>query len=574
MIGTASNRNILHRLGDALNAYKGLPTPAQLYPPQQSTGQSFITFPGWDYLEKNAPGNARDERRVKTALQSTSVFSNVQAIANEFAGAEFLMKERKGERLEDIENHELEVLWEAPNPHMGRSFLMSYWAWSYTLAARAYLYWLPAGGAIREVWPIPPFMIRPLPSTQEFIGGYAFKARPDADPILIPSEYITYSHSVNLFDMRDGMSFLVAAMVDINSEIAESLWNQNFFDEQNGIPDGLITVQKDTLDPDLMRIRQELRDFFGGTRRGVAVARTGEMDYKPFGRSQKDVEFKEGLLLASKRIDRAMGFPEGYWSETANRANAEQARATMISGAVRPLHIRLVEDMNAGVVRRFYGEQYRATFKDILPEDRTIKIQEMNARKDYWTIDELREADGKDKIGDLRGDMLIAEIAKGVPTPTSIPSQEQEDALAEQEAALPPEEPPPPPTEAPPSQALPVAPEAIPAEGTAPVKAVVQPEFRAMIATMRAGGDHGMELRRWEHKALKYLGQGKPAKMMQFESTVIPAAEHARISVALKAAQTPADVIAAFKAAAKPKIAVDDARIKAAAVIVKRVKSG
>jgi hypothetical protein len=35
MIGTVYNRNLLHRLGDALNAYKGLPTPGQLYAPQQ-----------------------------------------------------------------------------------------------------------------------------------------------------------------------------------------------------------------------------------------------------------------------------------------------------------------------------------------------------------------------------------------------------------------------------------------------------------------------------------------------------------------------------------------------------------
>lgn len=32
----AYNRNLFHRLGDALAAFtKGVPTPAQLYPPQQ-----------------------------------------------------------------------------------------------------------------------------------------------------------------------------------------------------------------------------------------------------------------------------------------------------------------------------------------------------------------------------------------------------------------------------------------------------------------------------------------------------------------------------------------------------------
>ncbi len=450
MIGTVFNRNVLHRLGDAINAWKGLPTPSQLYPPQMSMQGGFTSFPGYDVLARE--GGSRDEARVKKALLSPTVFANVQAIANEIASAEIVVKERVSDTLEDVDNHPLELLWEAPNPHMGRSFLMSYWAWSYTLASRAYLYWLPAQGEIQEVWPIPPFMIRPLPSTQDFIGGYAFKARPDTDPILIPSEYITYSHSVNLFDIRDGLSFLAAAMVDINSEIAEALWNQNFFDEGNGVPDGLITVGKDTLDIDLMRIRSELRDFFGGTRRGVAVARAGDMDWKPFGRSQKDVEFKEGLALAAQRIGRAMGFPDGYWSDIANKANAEAARATMIAGAVWPLLVRLHEDMNAGIIKRWYGEQYRAQFKDIRPEDRTLILKELDAHKSHWTIDELREADGKEPIGDVRGLMLVAELAKGVATPASKPSQVTEDYLAEQEAALaPPEEEAP--AEAPPPEA-------------------------------------------------------------------------------------------------------------------------
>ncbi len=620
MIGTASFQpNVFDRLANAWRGFKALPTPSQLYPPgQQSSSAGYIAFPGWAQVEKDA--GQRDERNVRKALQSPTVFANVQAIANEIASAELIIKERVNDGLEDVDNHPLELLWEAPNPHMGRSFLMSYWAWSYTLSSRAYLYWLPAGGEIQEVWPIPPFMIRPLPSGKDFIGGYAFKARPETDPILIPTEYITYSHSVNLFDVRDGLSFLAAAMVDINSEVAEALWNQNFFDEGNGVPDGLITVGRDTLDSDLIRIRSELRDFFGGTRRGVAVARAGDMDWSPFGRSQKDVEFKEGLALAAQRIGRAMGFPDGYWSDIANKANAEAARATMIAGAVWPLLVRLHEDLNAGVVRRWYGEQYRAEFKDIRPEDRALKLQELTFYAQIETLDELRKRIGADEIGDVRGMMLLAEIAKGIATPTSAPSQETEDILAEQEAEQAEEEPieeETPPEAGPPAQAPPIgeapaseeapaggggvpegapmkadimqphktwdinrdgqrgkleafivvseAPEAAPVEGEAvPVKMtpgliesltvidtaaaqqrtrVFDDAARKLDADMLRDGD----IARWRGKATKALRAGKSAAV-KFESASIPADEHARISAALRDAQTATDVAQAFKA--------------------------
>jgi HK97 family phage portal protein len=492
MIGTYQ-KNILHRLGDALSALKGLPPPGALY---QSTGgqtTGYISFPGWQQYERDN-GNNRDEANVRTALQSAWVFADVQAIANEFSAAELIVKERTGAKLEDIDNHPLEMLWEAPNPHMGRSFLCSFWSQSYTFVGKAYLFWVTdSAGQLAEVWPIPPFMVKPIADVQSFIKGYAFKSRPDADPILIPPEYVTFSHSVNLFDVRDGMSFLAAALTAIKGDIAASQWNLNYFADNNAVPEGLISVSKETLDTDLSRVRQEIRDFYGGTKRGVAVARAGDLDYKAFGRSQKDMEFSQSREFASREIGRTMGFPDGYWSETANRANAEQARATMISGAVWPLLVRLAEDLNAQMIPRWYGKQYRAEFKDIRPEDRQLKLSELQAYSQFMPIKRLLEFIGQEPLGDIRDEMLIAEINKGAPTPGSSPAQELEaeqqakdEAAAQAQAAAieagQAEEPPP--EDAPIEGEME---EPAPAEEELPIKAQDASE-RAMFAKMGASG--------------------------------------------------------------------------------------
>ncbi len=364
MRGTISNLNIFDRAA------------AALYPPSSYGVQTgYMTFPGWDYLDRQA--GVQDQERVKLAMQSVWAYSDIMTIANELSAAELMVMERMGEKLEDVPNHPLELLWEAPNPHMGRSFVVSYWAQSYTYTGEAYLYWVPGADGPAEVWPIPPFMIKPIPDEQEFIRGYMFKAKQDATPIIIPADYVTYSHSVNLFDIRDGLSFLNAAMQAIRPDLAMAAWNLNFFDTGNGLPDGAINVNKDMLDTDISRVRQEMREFFGGTQRGIAVLRAGDAKYEMWGRSQKDMEFQSGRDASSKEIDRALLFPEGYWSETANRANAEQARATMIAGAVWPLAVRLAEDLNISVVPRWYGEQYRVQFKDIRPEDRELKLKEV-----------------------------------------------------------------------------------------------------------------------------------------------------------------------------------------------------
>lgn len=586
-------------------AWKAAPTAADLYPPGAGAAGAPtwpIVFPGWDKLwGDQAQGNRQDEQRARTAVSSPWVFSDVTAIANEMSAAELIVKERKGLKLEDVDNHELEVLWESPNEHMGRSFLTAFWAWSYTLSGKAFLYWMPSGGMIREVWPIPPFMIQPVPATQEFIGGYLFKATAQSKPILIPREFITYSHSVNIFDIRDGLSFLAAAMLGIKADLAAEQWNLNNFSENNAVPDGIIAVPRDTLDQDLERVRMEIRAFFGGTRRGVAVARAGDLDYKPFGRSQKEMEFIQLRQFSEKEIDRTLGFPQGYWSERANRANAEQARATMIAGAVWPLLVRLAEDMNAQTIPRWWGDQYRVEFGDIRPEDRDLKLKELAFYAQIETIDELRQRIGDKAIGDVRGLMLLKELEKGAGTPTSAPSDAIEDELAEREAeaaaqappeeeALPDEQEPPPEGETPAIEAAPAIEEGAPSEEeAAPLKTaeLTQKVFR-LVDGMRAqqetdavmtleeataqyaAGDtafdrriaetaHWLEsaankalsdivlldLAAWRRKAIKAVKVGKSADV-RFESSVIPRDTQASIRAALTAAADADSVVKAF----------------------------
>jgi HK97 family phage portal protein len=548
MIGTY-RPNLFHRLGDAWSALKGVPIqPGALYPPpQQNRSSGWINWEGWPAFEKQGQNeNQRDLARARVAVTSPWVFADIQAIANEFSTAELIVKERRGDKLEDVDNHPLELVWQSPNEHMGINLVMAFWAWSYVLSSKAYLYWVPdlTGTSIMEVWPIPPWMIQPIPDKDQFIRGYAFKSSQYGDSILIPPELITYSHSVNLFDLRDGMSFLVAADTEIKADIAASIWNLNFFDENNGVPDGLIGLDPAALDQDVERVRMELRDFFGGTKRGIAVARSNDLKYQPFGRTQKDMEFGAGREFASKVIGRTLGFPDGYWSDLANRANAEQARRTMISGAVWPLLVRLAEDMNAkrrGIVQRWYGEDFRVEFRDIRPEDKESKRAELQAYQPFVTINELREMIGQEPLDDVRGLMLVAEITKGAPLPGTPAAQELEDLQAEkdeaaaQEAAAAVES----------GEAEMPEEEAALDENGEPLPDDIAPEEAAPMEEempMKAIDDLAL----WERKALKSFKRFRKADVA-FETNAIPLPDQVEIHAALKAADSPDAIKAAFR---------------------------
>jgi HK97 family phage portal protein len=550
------NRNVFHRLGDAWQAFKAAPEPGLFYPPGPNRGQStgWINWRGWPEFEAQAQDEGRrDMIRARTAVTSPWVYSDVRAIAAEFSTSTLIVKERRGDKLEDVENHPLERLWESPNEDLGRSFVMEWWAWSYVLVGQAYLYWVPdtAGSLDKgEVWPVPPWMIRPIPDKDNFIKGYAFRSSDHSPMTIIPPEMITYSHSVNLWDIRDGLSFLVAADTEIKADLAASMWNLNFFSENNGVPDGMIGLDPNALDQDVERVRMELRDFFGGTKRGLAVARSNDLKYTQFGRTQKDMEFGAGREFASKVIGRTLGFPDGYWSDLANRANAEQARRTMISGAVWPLLVRLAEDMNAarrGVVQRWYGENFRVEFKDIRPEDKESKRAELVSVQPFYTLNELRELTGQEAFepDDPRGLMLVAEIAAGTPlpgTPAAIMLEElqaEKDEAAAQEAAAAAEEAGGLEEELPDDamledEPLPddIAPED---EALMEEEAPIEDEFKALA-----------DLRAWETKALHDMKR-KGRVYRTFESDVIDADEHARISAALADADSVEAVKAAFK---------------------------
>jgi HK97 family phage portal protein len=532
VIGTASQSTWLSRVGATFAAFDAAwkargPTPAQLYPAQQGMSYYPLTFPGWEALEARGASGGLDEQRARTAIQNPWVYRNINAIAHEVSTAELIVRERTEGGEEEVENHPLEVLWENPNPYMGRSFLMQFWTWQLLLSGEAYLYLMPSGDGIAEVWPVPSFMMAPIPDAKAFIAAYAFRARPGDTPIRLDERYIVYSRLPNPFDIRRGLSPLVAAMVDVEGDQAMARWNANFFSNENAAPTGIMSVPKDTLDPDLAKVRQEMWDFFGGSKRRVAIARAGDLAWTAIDRSQKDMEFLNARMFNAKLIDTIFSIPEGFWAKDATRANSEGAKATMIENAVWPKLVLLSEDLNAQCVPLWYGDGVRAHFDDIRPRNRALELEEFKAYQAVRRIDELRAMIGDEPIGDVRGGMLVAEIAKGAPTPASEPSLETEEVISEMEAEAA--------AEMPAEEELPPEPGM---EEAAPVEDEALPTDEEMIKAL--------DLRRWETKALKALRLGK-SPAVRFESTTIPQDEHARIQAALGTATDATQVRAAFR---------------------------
>lgn len=368
------------------------PGPAALYGRSGGNGLATypMSFPGWNSAG-GVKGEQTTEGRAKVAAANAWVYSDIRAIANEFSDAELKVQERKGEKKVDQEAHAFEVLWDHPNEFMSRVFLMQFWAWQIELFGEAYFYMAPDEDGVAEVWPIPSAMIRPEGDEQEFIRYYVFQSAPDKPRYHIDPAYICYSRLPNPFDARRGMAPILALFDAVLTDEAMQEWNKRFFDTSNAVPSAVISVAKDTQEPDYLRAREEIKEFFGGTRRGALITRAGDIDVELLSYGHKEMDFLEGRELSRAEIDRVLGFPEGFWAKDATRANSEGAKATMIENAVHPLHMILQEDLTAQPIRRWYGKEYLVEIEDIRPRNRELELKEIEMFSKFHSEDEVRE---------------------------------------------------------------------------------------------------------------------------------------------------------------------------------------
>lgn len=399
-------------------------------------GQGYMTFPGWDTVDRDRLAlSSNNIGTAQEAIRQHIVFRSISAIANEASVARLKVVKRKekDESDEEVINHPFEVRWEKPNPMMGRTFLVQFWTWQLLLSGEAYLYVIPGRGKnneISEIWPVPSWWIAPRAHPEKFIDGFAFSSDPSKQPEVIPSEYICYSRLVHPFDLRRGLSPLAAIMTEVTGDLSMGNWNKNFFGKENATPTGLVSVPRDTLDQDLSRIRTEIVDFFGSGQRRVAVARSGDIEWTAFDRSQNDMQFLQGRQYNENAILKVFGIPEGFFAKDATRANADGAKATFIENAVYPHLVSLAEDLNAQIMHRYYDEATRAQFVEIRPRNVQLELQEHGAIAQYLTLDEMRARFQYPPIGDIRGMMLLSEISKGQALPGGRPAIAMEEEAA------------------------------------------------------------------------------------------------------------------------------------------------
>lgn len=445
----------------------------------------------------------------------------VNIVSETGAGATLSIKQRVGEETKDIKNHPFELLLQRPNELQSRfELLMGTFAYR-RLTGNAY-WWLnrsSENAEPAEIWLIPSHRIRPVPDGRMSVRGYLYMPEDGATEIPLERWEICHFKSFNPHNLYVGLSGIEALADTAIGDIAMRKWNTNYFSKENAKIPGFLAYADPVNDSDWERMKSDMRDNYGGTKRQLMMLRNvgkGGVEWIATSMSQKDMEFLNGRTFNREEIYSV--FAPGLSSMlavNATEANSKTGKASLIELAVWPMLVQAAEKITNDLLPA-YGENLVAEFDDIRMSDRAMDLAEQEAYAKSHTVDEIREKFYQDQpIGDERGKLLPVEVGKSTPAKPEDEQQEGEqngDDIEDRRKRL---------EQQKPSEDREVAGQE--GEPKEPTKA--QPPEPSPFED---------ELKTWERFVLKRAKDGR--KRREFESDVIPLPLKAAIEGALDTA--------------------------------------
>lgn len=336
----------------------------------------------------------------------------IHFIATIGAGADFSVKVREGTKLQDVPNHDFDLLLQNPNPYQGQSEFLYDLISYYLINARSYV-WLnkrDLNAPPSEMWVIPSNRIAPIPDGKMGIRAYRYDSG-DGLIDLAPEEIVEFKgfHPFNQFmGLSDAETFATVATGDLGMQS----WNTALFTRSNARLPGILAFADLIPDTDWDTIKRDV-DAKSQSRSMLMLrnVRAGGVQWLQASANQRDMEF-----LAGRRFNRdeiwslvAPGL-SSILSENATEANARAGRATLIDYRVYPLLCSIGDKFTSSVMWT-YGERFVLVPDDIRVTDRVLFLQEIAAYERTHTLDEVRAKWGSLPFADEEIGKALAVVA-------------------------------------------------------------------------------------------------------------------------------------------------------------------
>ena len=353
---------------------------------------------GSDPLAIYRPTGAKTVSSAKAMGNFTGwTFAAVNAIASEVANIDLRLYQIKGDKHEEVTEHELLDLLDGVNEQMtGIEF-------KYTMMTHLELtgnfYCLLEGvssdaGKPRALYPLNPGSMRVKVDKSSFpyklshfeytIDGKVFSFQPYQ--IL----HIKYPDPNDPF-VGIGVPQTIPVWIDSDNYAME--YNRKFF--INGANIGLFVSTETNVEGQINRIKSGMRTEYAGVQNAHKIPvlpKGAKLEHT--GLSQRDMDFAKltdatrDRILAGFRVSKTI---LGTAESDTNRATAETADYVFSKRTIKPKMLMVVSFFNEYLVPR-YGDDLYLTFIDPTPEDKEFKTQEMQAAVSSMPIMTQNEA--------------------------------------------------------------------------------------------------------------------------------------------------------------------------------------
>lgn len=295
------------------------------------------------------------ERAIKFGYKSNSyVYSCVNLISKSAASVPWVVYSKKGsKKWEIVEDHPASLLIESPNPFMSRTDLIEIMTMHLYLGGNTILTKVRGGGAVSELWTLPPDAIKVLPDKKDFISGYLYDK--DGVKMAFDPQDIIHNKFNDPSNPYWGISPLQAGakIVDTDTESVE--WNKISL-ENRAITDGVFTF-----DTPLTKTQwDDARAMIREQHQGITNARTpwvlgAGAKWQQMSLSPAEMDFIQSRKLTREEICSIFGVPPvmiGVY-ENATLANIQTARRIFWQDTIIPFLENIKNAFNLQLIKEF-----------------------------------------------------------------------------------------------------------------------------------------------------------------------------------------------------------------------------
>jgi len=291
-----------------------------------------------DAAEKQGWISTTYNSRVRDGYKrNTTAYAAIQKIAINCSGVPWLLfRETDGDEDEAIESHDMLTLMERPSPTKSQARfieeLVTYLLVSgHNFTRRIKVESLIGRSTATALVNLMPDKVKKNNRGAGWLYGN--------DPVPIPDEDMLHLNFLDPLDEDGGLSPLEVSSMQIDQGNTARIWNRNLL-KQGARPSGMIKT-KMSMNSDQ---KQDILNSFiermaGGSRAGLPIMSSGEIDWQPTGMSPGEMEWLQGMVHADRGVAVSIGVPPQVLGDTESStfSNYQEARKALYQERVLPL---------------------------------------------------------------------------------------------------------------------------------------------------------------------------------------------------------------------------------------------